>query len=137
MKYIITCLIGLICFFANAQQVALEGTWKLDMEQTLKKMEAPASQKLKAIPRNQQENIKSNFASRTFVFRSDNSFYVEWHDGKVQRNQTGTWTAQDRELQIQINGGIQRYVVSLTSGKLSLEKKGQSGFFKTLVFSRM
>lgn len=124
---------------SSAQPSVLEGVWLLDLDHSIELMEASTKAHFTSLATEIQAKAKSVMTGRKFQFDDSGKFTAIWKSADQSLESTGHWVIDStaQELRITIDHQTQRFAYEIDSlGRLTLQNKNSTGFFRILSFNR-
>jgi hypothetical protein len=127
---LLVCLTPLL---AIAQQVSVQGHWRVEWTDMVSAMTASEQNSFTNFPEAVQQKARESFDGREYFFNADGSATVSWRG----RSESGTWQHQDDQLIITMHDREQRYTVLRQGNQLilSVQTTSASSVFSTLVLT--
>jgi len=123
--------------FNKLSAQTIEKRWSMDIDRTMELMDGVQRTNFNNIPSEKRDQIKQDFSQRTFQFYQNQTFEVQWNDGRKSSSAQGKWSIAGQELIITIDNKQSVYSIrELNSTTLVIEKvDAKTGLFKVLAFN--
>lgn len=116
----------------------LNGTWEVNIVETLEYMRANQRVQFDSLSATKKEQIIQSFASRRFDFQDSGNLTVHWTTGNNSRTMDGKWAASQDALEIvDDKGTAHSYRISFPDAStVILTFEGQTGLFSKLCLKK-
>jgi hypothetical protein len=120
-------------------QNSIEGSWILDVEESIQRMEQGVRLKYDSLPEHVKARAKDTMRDREFKFEKNGRVIVNWRIKDAAQQSAGRWKidSQYKKLTLLIDGASFDYSYEHPTGNtLVLKSEESGGYFDILYFNK-